>query len=188
MTQPVLELTSTQIGAIAENIVANALMKESGGRLSPFSPVADDDGIDLLIYDKITGKAVPVQIKSRTKALKKRGTEDRGNVVHFEVRATTIKNDDFAYLVAVLLSENLSSIDCAWFIPMKTVVSEARRGKDKFIIRPSRSNTSQDRFTTYRCSSALMLAQHVIALLDSVVPHRALTLRSSGTAQKRAAP
>jgi hypothetical protein len=42
--------SSTQIGAIAVNHVANVLMISSGGPLSAFWPVADDDGIDLLIY------------------------------------------------------------------------------------------------------------------------------------------
>ena len=96
--------TSTQIGAIAENLIANALMIESNGRLSPFSPVADDDGIDLLVYDKRSGRAIPVQVKSRTVALKKRGSQERGNVVHFEVRAATYRKERFAYLIAVLLS------------------------------------------------------------------------------------
>ena len=59
------KLTSTQIGAIGEDIVASGLMIASHGRLSPFQPVADDDGIDLLIYDKKTGKALPIQVKSR---------------------------------------------------------------------------------------------------------------------------
>ena len=60
------KLSATQIGAIAENLVANELMIESKGRLSSFQPVADDDGINVLIYDKQTGRAVPIQIKTRT--------------------------------------------------------------------------------------------------------------------------
>jgi hypothetical protein len=36
-----MELSSTQIGAIAENLVANELMIESKGRLSPFQPIAE---------------------------------------------------------------------------------------------------------------------------------------------------
>ena len=60
------KLSSTQIGTIAENHVANMLMITSGGRLSAFQPVADDDGIDLLIYDKKSGRALPAQVKSRT--------------------------------------------------------------------------------------------------------------------------
>ena len=169
MVSDTTELTSTQIGAIAENLVANSLMKESSGRLSPFWPLADDDGIDLLIYDKVTGKAVPIQVKSRTKALKKKRSEDRGNLVHFEVRATVVKDDDFAYLVAVLLSEDLSYIECSWFIPMKAVISGARKGNGKFVIRPSRSSQSKDRFTQFRCESVQVLAHRVIAVLDENV-------------------
>lgn len=71
-------------------------MLRSEGRLSPFSPVADDDGIDLLIYDKLTGRALPAQVKSRTVALKRRGKEDRGNTVHFEVRKATFRGDRHA--------------------------------------------------------------------------------------------
>jgi hypothetical protein len=66
-------LSSTQIGVLAENLVANELMIESEGRLSPFQPIADDDGIDVLIYDKITGNALPVQIKARTNTINKPG-------------------------------------------------------------------------------------------------------------------
>ena len=35
------KLTTTQIGAIGEDIVASGLMIASHGRLSPFQPVAD---------------------------------------------------------------------------------------------------------------------------------------------------
>ena len=68
-----MTLTSTQIGTLAENLVTNELMIESSGRLSPFQPIADDDGIDVLIYDKVTGKALPIQIKARTNTINKAG-------------------------------------------------------------------------------------------------------------------
>ena len=60
MTRAKLELSSTQIGALAESIVANELTIASGGRLTSFNPMADDDGIDILIYDKKTGEAIPL--------------------------------------------------------------------------------------------------------------------------------
>ena len=50
------KLTTTQIGAIGEDVVSRGLMIASNGRFSPFKPVADDDGIDLLIYDKKRGR------------------------------------------------------------------------------------------------------------------------------------
>ena len=158
------QTSSTQIGAIAENLVANALMLESKGRLSPINPVADDDGIDLLIYDKQTGKAVPVQVKSRTLTLKRRGSEHRGNVVHLEVRAATWKSDEFAYLIAVLLKPDVSTIERAWLIPMKRLPSIARQTKTKFVIRANRNASSKDRFTSFRCESAAELARRITLL------------------------
>jgi hypothetical protein len=69
--------------AIGENLLVNAVMKASDGRLSAFQPMADDDGIDCLFYDKETGNAVAIQLKCRTGAIRKRNSKERGNVVHF---------------------------------------------------------------------------------------------------------
>lgn len=160
-------LSSTQIGAIAENLVASLLIRDSSGRLSPFWAIADDDGIDLLVYDKKTGRALPIQVKSRTKALKKRGTEDRGSVVHFEVRDKTIKSDDFAHLVAILLSDDLAHCECAWFLPLKEVIRIGARKTGKYVIRPSRSVGSRDKFVPYRCLTSVDLVKAIIRYFDS---------------------
>jgi hypothetical protein len=58
-------LTATQIGAIGEALVASQLLLASDGRLTPFQPIADDDGIDLLVFDKRTRCAASVQVKAR---------------------------------------------------------------------------------------------------------------------------
>ena len=63
-----VHMTQTQIGTIGEVTVAAQLMLASGGRFSPFLPFADDDGIDLIVYDKVTGVSLPVQVKARTSA------------------------------------------------------------------------------------------------------------------------
>lgn len=158
--------TSTQIGAISENLVANALMVESGGRLSPFSPVADDDGIDILIYDKKTGRAIPTQVKSRTKALKKKGSQARGNVVHFEIRTGKIKKNDFTYLIAILLSDDMAAIECAWLIPMNEVRRLGSKRETKVVLRASKSRTSSDKYTKFRCANAAELVAKVLNIFD----------------------
>jgi hypothetical protein len=160
-------LSSTQIGAIAENLVASLLIRDSSGRLSPFWAIADDDGIDLLVYDKKTGRALPIQVKSRTKALKKRGTEERGNVVHFEVRDKTIKSDDFAHLVAILLSDDLAQCECAWFLPLKEVIRIGAKRTGKYVIRPNRSTYAKDKFVPYRCLTSVDLVKAMIRYFDS---------------------
>ncbi len=104
-----MQLSSTQIGALAENLVANELMIESKGRLSAFQPVADDDGIDVLVYDKVTGNACPIQIKARTLTIRKRASKERGNTVHFEVRKATFKENRNTILLCVLLDKDLRS-------------------------------------------------------------------------------
>jgi hypothetical protein len=157
--------SSTQLGAIAENLVANALMVESGGRLSPFSPQADDDGIDLLIYDKETGRALPAQIKSRTLTLKKRASEERGDIVHFEVRRATFRAERYAVAILVLTADSGYRIDTAWVVPLEQLDAGARQGETKLIARPSRSATSQDRWAKYRCSSPAQLCERVMAIL-----------------------
>ncbi len=159
-------LSSTQIGAIAENIVANALMKQSKGRLAPFRSVADDDGIDLLVYDKQTGNAVPIQVKSRTGALKRSGSNEPGKVVHFEVRESALKEYELAHVIAVLLSEDLTSIRCAWLIPMTHIPKIGRKGTDKFVMRASYDATSKDKFNIYRCTAEAGLAQRVLKVLE----------------------
>lgn len=161
-----LKPTSTQLGAIAENLVANALMLESNGRLSPFLPQADDDGIDLLIYDKESGKALPAQVKSRTMTLKKRGTQERGNIVHFGIRSATFRVDRFAVAILVLTDAGGYSIDHAWVIPMRELPAVARSAAIKFVVRASKSPGAKDKFRKFRCDSPRELFQRVLSELE----------------------
>lgn len=162
--------SSTQLGAIAENLVSNAIMVESGGRLSPFTPRADDDGIDLLIYDKETGRALPAQVKSRTVTLKKKGSEERGDVVHFEVRHATFRAERYAAAILVLTANNGYEIDTAWVVPMDKLPTVARRGDTKFVLRASRGTKSNDRCTQFRCRSPSELFSRILAMLGAAPP------------------
>jgi len=102
----VYRLTSTQIGALAENLVANELMIHSHGQLSPFQPVADDDGLDLLAYNKATGLGIPIQVKYRTRTLNR-----SPNNVHFETRKATLRAERWAMVVCVLMEdEDLTTV------------------------------------------------------------------------------
>jgi hypothetical protein len=82
------KLSSTQIGIIGENLLVNAVMKASDGRLSPFKPVADDDGLDVLFFDKETGNSVAIQLKCRTKT---DSGHKGGNTAQFDVRIGNIQ-------------------------------------------------------------------------------------------------
>ena len=62
-----MTLSPTQKGRIAEMIVGAAIMHASDGRLAPFVPLADDDGLDLIRFDKLTGVTTPIRFKARRK-------------------------------------------------------------------------------------------------------------------------
>ena len=157
--------TSTQIGAVAENLVANALIVHSAGRLSPFSAIADDDGIDLLVYHKESGTALPVQVKSRTLALKKRGADERGNVVHFSIRLATFRSERDACVILALLRDDASVIECAWVIPMGKLRGLAARRAKVLAVRASKAPHARDRFRPFRCDGPKMLASRVEELV-----------------------
>ncbi len=159
-------LTTTQIGALAENIVSNELMKFSGGRLTPFAPLADDDGIDVLIFDKNTGKAIPIQVKARTITLKKTGSQERGNTVYFQVRKATFKAKRHAYFLGVLLNSDLNAVERAWLMSMRDLKKVATERPEKYVVRPSRQLNSKDRCSPYQCRSLAEVTKRLLAVLD----------------------
>ena len=161
-----MELTSTQIGTIAEHLVANELMIETGGRLSPFNPTADDDGIDILIFDKVSGRAVPIQIKARTNTIRKSGKRERGNTVHFEVRKATHREDRFAYLLCVLLSPDLRSTERAWLMPLAELESITASREKKYVIRANKQLSTNDRYKPYQCENIAEVGKRLIQELD----------------------
>lgn len=154
-------VSSTQIGAVAESLVATRLMVASAGRLSPYRPLADDAGIDILIHDKHTGCAVPLQIKSRTVTLKR-----HPSTVHFQVRCATFHSSRTALLLAVLLDPATMTERRAWLIPMNRLESVCRRGKSNLIMRPSIQMDSKDRYTQFRCADLSQVADRIIAQID----------------------
>ena len=161
------EVTATQKGAIGESTVAIQLILESGGRLSPFHPLADDDGIDLLIYDKQTGSSAPLQVKTRN------GTVKRDpNIVHFQVRRATFDPRVDGFVLGVLLNSRGTDVDRAWLIPMRDISGLAGSNERSLNIRPSKKLDSQDKFMAYRCKDIAEVAQRLCDHFDSYAEAR----------------
>lgn len=156
---PQYQLTTTQIGAVGESAAATGLVLASGGRLAPFRPYADDDGIDLLIYDKVSKGVIPLQVKSRTKVDNK-----KARTVQFDVRKATFADEGGSHLLAQLLDGN--SLVCAWLIPMSDLKSAGKDGETKYIVVASAKITSKDRYTPYRYFTHEDLARAVISLFS----------------------
>lgn len=47
-------LSKSQIGKISETLLASQFMLASGGQLAPFLSLADDDGVDIILFDKVS--------------------------------------------------------------------------------------------------------------------------------------
>lgn len=139
--------TSTQVGAIGECIVAAEIMEISKGRLSPFKPIADDGGIDLLLFDKITRVPIPLQIKCRRTHT---GPKAR-KTYQFDVRRKTFSNKSDGYFIFAKLSG--TRIDAAWLIPSNELESVARLTPTHLVSVACPTPTSKDCFTPYRLDS-----------------------------------
>ncbi len=162
-----MNLSTTQIGAIGENLLINAIMRASDGRLSPFQPVADDDGLDVLFFDKVTGNSVAIQLKCRTMTKRKRNSDERGNVVDFNVgKATFNEARRAAYLVAALFNAELTNFVCTWLIPMERLPDIGNEKSDKFVICASKSSDSTDKYTSFRYMTTEELAKRIIAICE----------------------
>jgi hypothetical protein len=167
------KLSSTQIGAVAENLVASVLMIESRGRLSAFHPAADDDGIDLLIYDKESGTALPIQVKSRSVTLKRSRTKERGDTAHFQFRRSNFNLERLAAAVFILTKEDGYGKRCGWVVPMAQIPKIARKSVKTFVIRANSSERSKDKYVKYRCRDEASLRARIQEMLKPRMKRRA---------------
>jgi hypothetical protein len=156
-----LKLTSTQIGKVGETIVAAQLMLTTKGRLSPFLPIADDGGIDLLVYDKATRRSLAVQVKDR---LNMGAVGSRP--VQFDVRRATFLEGQDSFLLAILLDIGRGEVQRAWLIPTSELAKVSQSDAETFSITPSPSDTSKDRYTPYRCHAMGDVGTRLLAYLD----------------------
>ncbi len=154
-------LTSSQISKIGEALVASQLMLASGGRLSPFLPLADDDGVDLVLLDKVTAAALTSQVKSRTDV-----DDEKAQTVEFDVRLATFARRADAYMLGILLDEAGQGIRSAWLVPNTELERVSNRKRDKLVITPSAKASSNDRYTSYRCRSLAQVCERLLATLD----------------------
>ncbi|MEM1384643.1 MAG: hypothetical protein AAGG06_13465 [Pseudomonadota bacterium] len=156
-------LTTTQVGAIAESLVACQLMLASDGRLSTFTPVADDDGTDLVVVDKTTSRLLRIQIKSwRASEAEPTGT------VQFDVRRRTFSRHADNFILAAVLDPDTASIWRAWLVPSEELEIVANATADKFAMAPSPAERSKDKYSPYRCSSMRMVADRFLEHLTPV--------------------
>jgi hypothetical protein len=155
------DLTSTQRGKIAELHVATALMAQSAGRLSPFEPLSDDHGIDLVVLDKLTGVSLPIQVKSWFLS-----SDKVTKTVQFDVQKTTFSDGKPGALICVVIDPETMGIDTCWLIPTRKIPLVATNRPAKYAITPSVIDASKDKYVPYRHKSIKSLTVAVSKLLN----------------------
>lgn len=118
-------------------------MLASAGRLSPYKPVADDDGLDLLLVDKLCRSIIQLQVKCRTRV-----DDPKAETVQFDVQLNTFSPKAESYVLAILLNGAL--LQRAWLIPLSELQSVARPSSGKLVVVASAKEHSEDRFHRYR--------------------------------------
>lgn len=142
---PRLKLSSTQKGSIGEAVVGAQLMLASHGRLSPFRPLADDDGTDLLVADKLTGRVVHVQVKASYSS-----EAEAPPKVQFDIRRATFRIKLDSFVLAALLDPASGGLWRAWLIPTAELAAISIIKPHKYSITPNPSLASRDRYVPWR--------------------------------------
>jgi hypothetical protein len=159
LSNPVSMLTSTQIGAVGEAVVAAGLILASKGQLAPFKPFADDDGTDLLLFDKVTKQSILLQIKCRMNV-----DDAKSQTVQFDVRLKTFVQEGSGYILCVLLDGTL--VRSAWLIPATELAAVARATPAKLVVVASAKPNANDKFRQFRHGTLTTVAQEILAGTD----------------------
>lgn len=155
--------SSGQLGAAAEIFSATRLVLDSGGRLSAFTPLVDDDAIDVTLLDKRMHASVGLQIKSWSFL-----SEDRPQTVQFDVRRATWREDRRLLLLAVAIDAMTGRLEAAWLVPSDEVAAIANVRDQNMSLTPSAKPESQDRYSAYRHHDMDSVAAAVIAHMDKL--------------------
>lgn len=169
-------VSETQKGAIAENLVCNWLMRCSDGRLSPYKPVADDGGIDVLVFDRKTRRTLLLQVKSRTRTealtVKKRNPR-------FQIRIPTFEVGNDFYIAAILLDADLQTPEALWLIPSAVAQQQGiPSGKTKdgtatrLALPCNPSPTSKDCWSRYKSHAVEDFVNRVCGALVGPAPEQ----------------
>jgi hypothetical protein len=112
--------------------------------------------MDLLLFDKLTRKAVPLQIKSR-----RSWDNAKAQTVQFDLRLKTFASEGEGYVLCIKLDR--IGIDTLWLVPAAEFGRLARKSPTHLIVVPSTKPSSKDRLSPYRGKDFGEVAARIIA-------------------------
>ena len=86
----------------------------------------------MLIFDKKTRNAIPVQVKSRTVTLKR-----LPNTVHFQIRKKTFSETPGMVVIGMLFDWQKQQPRYMWLLPANVITEKARSGESSYVVRAS---------------------------------------------------
>jgi len=138
-------LTSMQKGSIIESQIANLLMVVSDGELSPFMPIVDDAGVDLIVSAKGTFNTVFLQIKSRFV----RNSRYK-NRIDFQIKRNSLSESSQVQVLLVYYDQDQGDIETMWLIPSSELINNAVKLENYYRVSASRSSDSADKWSKYK--------------------------------------
>ena len=140
-----MSLSSQQKGNIVESQIANMLMLASNGELSPFLPIVDDAGVDLIVTAKGVYDSIFLQIKSRFTT-----TQRTKNRLDFTIKKSSLSKSPNLQVLCVYFNQKSNEIDTMWFIPSQDIIENAIKLESSFRIVASRSSMSSDKWSKFK--------------------------------------
>lgn len=154
---PGFHFSTTQRGMVSEQIVSSQLMLASNGRLSPYAPVADDDGVDFLIKDKLSRAVVELQVKAAFAS-----RDGAPGTAQFDMRKRTFNEMSGGFILAVMIDPSDGSFWCGWLIPVSELPGVSRSARGCYVITPNPSGNSKDRYAKWRVRSMEQVVDRLI--------------------------
>lgn len=104
-----MPLSDSQKGRIIEQLVAATLMLQSDGNLRVSVPIVDDEGVDLVVGNRLNDKTLILQIKSRFNLNKGR--------FHSHVRRNVCKADANRFFIFVFFEKDDATLgETCWLV------------------------------------------------------------------------
>ncbi len=142
-----MAISESQKGRIIEQLVGAMLILQSDGTLRVSLPLVDDEGVDLIVGNRLTDKTLLLQIKSRF-ALSGRGR------YRTNVRRATCRPNSRKFLLFVYYDKSQASLgDTCWLVPASEfckLLSNQRKTRDVYVF--DSGFTSGDMWTRFRLS------------------------------------
>ena len=141
-------VSSRQKGNIVENRVAELITLGFYRRLACYAPVADDDGIDLLVRKKGRFRCLYVQVKNQFGLTNRRFVQSVG--------LNTFRSNADSIIVFALFDESRLDVEVVWIVPSsifrrRTMKIAPGRNRRHATIRFSAGPASvKDRWNTFR--------------------------------------